>query len=307
MKFQSISLTFLYLCFSFLNLQAQDSDAIEWAPIGATWHYQIRLDQGQPAVSWIKLQSDRDTVIDGDLFKVIKIETTYNDRFINNYFLLKQLGERLYFRTDSIDHLIYDFSLSVGDTLIVKNPIDLIHSIVDLPYDTLVIEEIESIEINGQNRRKQVVKSSALASDYGPILIEGIGSIGFWFFPTYTSAEDIDVIDGFRCYEDDQIGLYQHTEVPCDFDNVFVPTSNFLSFPLDIFPNPFIDQVSIRCSDCVGLRFQIIDVLGQVYDYGFISDPLQTFDLGPITSKFLIARIGDETKGYALKKILSIH
>jgi hypothetical protein len=146
------------------------------------------------------------------------------------------------------DTLLYDFSLSVGDTL----PVSYVHW--DFPI--LYVQNIDSVLVN-ENYHKRFF----LVGEYGvqALLIEGVGSASgllenVYFFEeggTLQCFEWNDTLNGFgfpwiscgplptdTCYvgikniknNDKYMTIYPN---PCSTGNIFIKTNN-LSLPLDV-------------------------------------------------------------------------
>ncbi len=217
------------------------------------------------------MEATGDTLVGSDSFRKLTFEASYPEfleRFSAKSILVRQDGDRLsYLMNDSL-YLLYDFSAVPGDTLYIRSPSDLIGSLFGVAYDTVVIETVDTVEIAGQSRRRQKLRSvGPVGSDIGSTVLEGVGSLGAWFFPTFTRVgEDVDVFDGFRCYEDEILGLHKVSEVACDFDNTVVSVQMAATPIIRVYPNPIEDILHVQSphGQCSALYFQILDLVGRI-------------------------------------------
>ncbi len=247
------------LALTVTTLFAQSSeDATEWAPIGAQWHYQLILEPiGPNDVSFVSITSSKDTSIEDRSYRKLDI----SQGTTSDYVLVRQEGRRLLRFVDGQDVILYDFSLNIGDTFFIKSFVEAFGCTKDF---LLVLDTTYSIAINGTTRLKQVFEPSP-GLDYGPEIIEGIGSIGNWFLPTCSSAGDQNWLDGFRCYEDEVLGLFQENSIPCDFEGLITSTAEPAFGVLQVFPNPFSDQIKLEFDTDVDpnkLYFILTDIKG---------------------------------------------
>ncbi|MDD4993750.1 MAG: leucine-rich repeat domain-containing protein [Paludibacter sp.] len=164
---------------------------IEFAPIGAKWHYSqtgiIDLD------TYKTIESVGDTIIEGKTCRKL-VETSRNG------FAPIRAIRIMYSKNDSISeyynssfHLLYDFGAVKGDTITIG---------VNLPK--MIIDSTSTISINGSVRKVQYVTcSDGKMFEFGGKVIEGIGN-SIFMFPTY----DMNYDGPLRCYEDSIIGTY---------------------------------------------------------------------------------------------------
>ena len=117
---------------------------------------------------------DQDTLIEGILYKQVQIT---EDKYLNNWKYYAALREDtlgkvyLYDQEDSLERLIYDFTLSQGDTFYHKIYLPE-HSLLD-SVDTMIVNYQDSITLQTGEKRKRLTLAG-LEHDFE--WIEGIGS-----------------------------------------------------------------------------------------------------------------------------------
>ncbi len=304
------------------NLSAysqQGQESIKWCPVGTTWWYQIKPDASQAASTWLKMISVKDTIIGFDTIHKLTLEASYKEfqafRIIHDDILVKQSDHQLFYLMGGEQFLLYDFSKDAGDTLVVRAPSQLINSLYTLSlWDTLVIDTIDQVVINGVQRRRQFLRSISFAqSDYGHEVIEGIGAVDTWFFPTFTAfAEDIDVFDGLRCFQSNDGAIFNFTLNLCDHDHTtsIIYISGLQSFVLA--PNPAKDRVSfqdvheftnrtpfsISIHDSNGIRWE--HMTGLTHLNGL------SIDLHDLVSGLYFVRVFDHERIYSITRIIKL-
>ncbi len=237
------------ICISFLSqrLQAQN-DGVEWAPIGATWHYDYTY-LSTPKVDYILMESTKDTVvneknarlIEGRIFSEGGFSIPATDRYDDGSYIIYQQGDSVFYLRENKFELLYDFSMEVGDTMNIVTPNG--HN-PRRGIDTLLHIRVDSIGIvvlNGDTLRRQVVSMNRekYHSTYifrGEI-IEKIGAETF-FLPYNGLICDLSCPNPLRCYQDSSV-FYTRTELACDTTYVFTSTESLISLPdIRLFPNP---------------------------------------------------------------------
>jgi len=110
----------LCLLLQSLDTLAQETD-VDWFPVGARWEYQELLLGGtSPGCA---LEVTKDTLIESKLCKIIKSKgCLIPDPFGTETAILYSETNRVYWYFDDRFHLLYDFTVQVGDTLRVGVP-----------------------------------------------------------------------------------------------------------------------------------------------------------------------------------------
>ena len=213
--------------FSAVTLKAQT----EFAPIGATWYYGITEamwgDRG-----YLKVTSADTTVIDGKKVKVLVSEYHQSDGgvFPMDAIYVYQTGDSVLFYRDGDFHLVYNFGLNVGDTMELYNPDNkschiydyMKIRIEDLLYGHVVVKSIDTLNINGTQLKEFNFVSADPKSDYYLFsdhyhYIEKIGTTSNLFGEDCVADNfGAGIFGDLRCYEDEEVGLYQYGREACD-------------------------------------------------------------------------------------------
>lgn len=203
---------------STLTIKAQT----EFAPIGATWYYGITEamwgDEG-----YLKVTSADTSVIDGKKVKVLTTEYHGSNGTIGTGepIYAYQTGDSVLFYRDGGFHLVYNFGLNVGDTMELYNPDNKTcdSTTEDWTHGYVVVESIKTLNINGVQLKEfnfVINPSYSRFSDYYHY-IEKIGTTRHLFGEDCINDNfGAGILGSFRCYEDSEIGHYQHSKVACD-------------------------------------------------------------------------------------------
>lgn len=208
--------TFIFiLILSALSLFSQN-----FAPIGATWHYQY---ENLGVSGYIKIQSISDTIIDEYNCKKLNTRSEiYN--FINEQFYSSDLGndyiysdsDKVYIYRNGLFYTLYDFSADVGDSWEIPYSYDTWED-CDTLGSVQVVAKGDTM-ISDQNLR--YIRLENNNADQGwflmGLIIERIGSVESYFFPEQNCLIDYYEGGNFRCYHDDFFNI-ETGNVPCDF------------------------------------------------------------------------------------------
>ncbi len=134
--------------------------------------------------------------------------------------------------TTTLDTLLYDFNLSVGDTLpstwINYNPENYVTS-------------IDSILIGSSYRKRFQLSSSASANEV--TLIEGIGSSLGLLSPLTSNVNVSFHYNILNCVTINGLTIYPDTSAICSLISEVYENKNDLSF--SVYPNPFMKELKI--------------------------------------------------------------
>lgn len=225
----------------------------EWFQVGSTWYFNEQELLEFPAHGYTVHSVEKDTIINNLNSKMIKIEryNYFNQLKKTNHRIVREEEDKVYHWNGKEFRLIYDFSLSVGDTLAIEvgstcessSPI-IVDSITELIVGDIKLN-VQHFSFNYESDGESLV--------FWDSIIERIGSIRTFL---YKPECNIDIFGTYllRCYSDSE--LYYRADwfglsfpgAPCDtaiYDPTFVPQE-----PGDhsnqVFPNPFFSTVHIR-------------------------------------------------------------
>lgn len=241
MKYLSIYLTHALLIFTIYLSWGQNRSAPEWAPIGATWHYQY--GGPGPVLELIRIESIKDTLINGTLARLLRQTLVHDhegdEENLDNIFLRQVNGSVFYLVNDSF-HLLYNFDAKPGDTLRILNSPRIYFNNV-ITWTTIQVDSVFTIEIDGQERRGQTWTIDFAALDrvhFGEFVIEGVGSL-LYLIPSFVHADCDDLCPFLNCYTDEDI-FFHNTNLACDTIAQFISAAGDKSKKSDISvsPNP---------------------------------------------------------------------
>lgn len=207
-----------------------------------------------------------DTTIDNIDYKKIYYQDLGNDPFLEPPYLLQNeylwgairddIDQRKVFVRgfDANDigncianqeHLLYDFSASVGDSIIQCLAYE------DIPY---IVDSVYTTSIYGQSRRTMYTNRY----DFDGMLYEGIGSYGGGLLSTPDYLISIDGQDFFHLQE-----YCIGSDSEC---NVIVTSTSFVNqhaSRIKVFPNPTSGEVTISKGKLSFSRIQVLDITGR--------------------------------------------
>ncbi len=193
----------------------------EFAPLGATWYYG-NMESMFGDIGFTKTTVTDSAVIDGKKVKVLVSEYHQSNGgvFPRDTVYAYQTGDSVFFYLDGAFHLVYNFSLNVGDTMELYNP-DNKYCGDDRLYGHVVVESIKTLNING-NQLKQFSFTPADSYSNYYHYIEKIGTTS-QLFGADCIADNFGagIFGELRCYEDEEIGHYQFSKAACDSIFVF--------------------------------------------------------------------------------------
>ncbi len=230
-----------------------------WAPIGAKWTY----TQGtiNPNFTTFKtFESVADTAINGQSCKKLTTIEHYGSIWSDTSQLYTYSdSSRVYFLDVTGRCLIYDFNAQPGDTFVLE----CFHGANGRPIIVKVLS-VDTITINGHQRKRFDYLVSDLIMDFSGFVIEGIGNI-YGMFPvvhhTYGGP--------LRCYEDSILGLYKnqyyyHNSAWQQDCNLIITgvDDQTVAKNIKVFPNPFFDELTFQFANNDLTTVYIYDLLG---------------------------------------------
>ena len=219
----------------------------DFAPLGARWYYQYV--QGNSYVTFV---SEKDTVVNTKNCKVIGNE--------HGKEIMYEEEGKVYYWYDAKFRKIFDFTVTVGDSVFFEVKASTRNSII--PLDTVIMIHcaVENISyVNTENIPLKVVTVSVSNKNKPDYYIENWPS-------TYTYYEKIgyshkyfilqisnwastgEEITSLRCYHDNDINYtgawWQSLNLPCDYSG-YSGTNVVKSMEPSFYPNPIKDEIFI--------------------------------------------------------------
>ncbi|MCK9204469.1 MAG: T9SS type A sorting domain-containing protein [Bacteroidales bacterium] len=268
----------LFIILTAISVQATSQ---EFAPIGAKWHY----DQGTfnpDLTTYQTIESISDTIINGiPCRKLMKISRMAGVEI--SWLYMYSLNDSVLFYAGNGFHLLYDFGAITGDTITLGY-----YTTYDGSPLKMVIDSTGTMIINGETRKLQYVScGDGMVIEFGGIVIEGIGNIGY-MFPSFDPS-----LDGpLRCYEDSVIGLFinpYHSNNGWNFQDceqvITGITERGVTSDIMIYPNPAGDYIHLNLTGSTPLwetKITIFNIFGQIIDEMIFPAGQQEFSC-PIT------------------------
>lgn len=245
----------------------------EFAPIGAEWYYSNYEGYNPPQFDYIKHVCIKDSTITGKRVKIIqKTKFKYGGVAVNlGYEYLYQNGDTIFYWKSGGFHVLYNFSLSKGDSILLYS--EMPNQCLDkTPYGWSRIDSVYSDTINNHQLKAYFSthkEGSVWGFDSFPI-IEKIGSTAY-LLPQNTFCGIMDgepQIGLLRCYSDPEIGFYQFENIPCDKIESWPDSFTQLNTNsrVKLYPNPVVDELTIECNDVLADNFNlhIFDLSGKL-------------------------------------------
>lgn len=277
---------------------------IVFCPPGAEWRYNFTI--GSNMVANESIRYDRDTTLGGDVFKVLYHTRTYsNCNSVAPYLtLIRQGGDTVLFRSERTQHtwqILYNFDLQPGQGW--QTSFQNITSGQGTHF--YIIDSIRFVKINGKNLKRLYMGMESIT--------ERIGWNSF-LFRFYNSDCEGDVIAGSLCYQDNDFGLKQFTELDCDFEGA-VPVAGVKAIErlagLKVFPNPVSGNLKIELEmqqPLTSAELCLVNVLGEkVLTFGkkTVSEIVTTeFNMANLPAGIYFVQMFNEDLLLATKKII---
>jgi len=301
----------LLIIFSFFAFQTGKSqNAFPAYADSAKWNvYHCVYGMGS-LCNTLTYQYDRDTLFCGHVYSKIKTTTTGAVGYVRSD------SSHVYIRaTNSCsgkEYLMYDFSITIGDTIYVAN------NIWDYnPSDTtrFVLDSSKTINFSGVNRRIYFVRYEP-DPDLSPgwfgrsmTWIEGIGSTTNPFFPVECISDYCESSWQLLCFDSLSVQLYQDAAFKtCDTTFTDVSINDLtITNHLNIFPNPFNDNLTISVDNATLSDISLFNVFGEcVYSWsGNGKNNLLIDNLSKIPAGAYFIKAKTD-KGFLNKKIVRI-
>ncbi len=274
----------------------------EFAPIGSIWHFPIHYFTTS-SIDVLTIESVGDSLIQDKTCKVLYRDESTSYGGLGEYYLYQNQDSVFQYieSTDQFD-LIFVFNLMEGDTFVIQKS----YSDQLIAPINCIVDSISFIEImSGAPLRVQHVRieyRSTLGTDTidlttNKTLIERIGfEDGIFPNGLEISAGDWRWEGPIRCYEDNQLGLINFSNVDC----LFTPVNEKYNYEKRVYPNPATNELNILFSDEIA-SLEIISLSGEYVVV--LSNPTSPIDISNISSGVYALRIKTKDNHVILNKL----
>jgi len=234
--------SFVTLLFLLFLGHSYSQNYVPFVKEGATWInvYWQSNEYQKPTIRVWKNFIEDDTVINNLNYKFIYRSSAdslnYKKYKISADLIREDTNRRIYVIykdqgiLDSIEYLLYDFNIEIGDTIYYNTPMN---------GDSLkyILKGIDTVQISGQNRRRYSFdRDLHTGTDYW---YEGIGSIPYGFLGPHMEPFESGIFLG--CYYDSIIYWRNNTGRNCSV--LSVEENKYKKPSISAYPNPTQDKV----------------------------------------------------------------
>ena len=212
---------------------------------------EIRYHLGNPMVanghSWTELwQTYESTFVSMD-----PDTTVYYPEVTEYRGAMREEGSRVYWFDlgGTAGQLLYDFDLSVGDTL----PESFIHY-----NNNAIVASIDTLWMDGAAHKRFNLVGNGILGNY---IIEGVGTN---HGPIQHLGLGIDIVHGLNCFGRNGVTLFPDTSTACNSTTSIAQAKHEAQRALQVWPNPVASTATVTFKGLAVERLQLINVAGQV-------------------------------------------
>ena len=232
----------IFCVFITINLSGQTYHPF---PTDGTWIYQRLDDFWQPYPGWETFRLTGDTSITSHEYKKLYLNYDY-------YGALRDSSQRIYLRPkdSTMEYVLYDFNLTVGDTIIAPYPMEAL----GYSCDTIVIRWEDTFDTSDGFRRRLNMWGCNVAE-----WIEGIGNTFWLTSPTYLGS----LSGGARltCFYDSTQLVYSLFNGNCYYYVGIDEVDPLLQ--ISVYPNPTTSLLSFTNLPGISSSTSISDLFGR--------------------------------------------
>lgn len=205
-------------------------------------------DHSNP-VSTITYNAVGDTAINGALYQVMENSIGFEtSNLTEREFIRKDSIGRVFClrQYDSLEYLIYDFSKSIGDTVVIYDYSDWFSV-----NASMVVDSVDSIEVD-RLRKRMFVRAVGGSVFFSSIWIEGIGCINDYFGHPFHPIKNLGFTDAnsyeLLCFHEYEQTLYQNEKYESCLYNISVGVERVNQIVTSIYPNPSSSSFAVTLS-----------------------------------------------------------
>lgn len=218
--------------------------------------------------------------------------------------LIRQEDEKIFTKDE---RLLYDFSLTSGDTLH--------NSLMKIYGWEVIVDSIGTVSINDTELKIQYIAFHRINDPFfGTIQFSFIEKLGPYYYYYFWDEEFLSDFDTYArsltCYYDDVIGEANVTNLEHDFDAeltkdcdgvAIVSTENVRKEDFEIYPNPFQNEITIRNVSNGKYEFCVYSITG-AFIHNEIIDIIDEITIPlDLSSGLYFCSITNLKNGYSMK------
>ena len=288
-------------------------EAPDFGPVGASWYYTLFNPVFSSDISYLKISSTGDTIVNGRKCRIIEktANLEYTGRPDIEY--IYQEDSVVWFWDETFEkfQVLYDLTKKEGEYW----KIEVLDTHNENRLDTLriTVDSISTIEINDQILQELHVTYQVISVEhsqpYSSVIIEKIGDIHYMFNYSPFSTLDYDgpVSGGLRCYEDPELGFYSTgIAESCDYEYEDPDTGTTLpghSREVHVYPNPARDIINILTGKAAEHHYELLDIRGVKFLGGSFNGDLR-LDISAIPVGVYFLRILEGNRLISVHKLL---
>jgi len=308
MKSIVLSLSLLFTCFVHLNAQTL------WSSEGATWHY-TRTEEYWPArprpllYDFTKVSVGPSKVINGKTCYSYEVANPDScNPLIGTFYCYEEARKLYYYYEDSnMFSLLYDFSLSPGDSLLSKSDAGVLITYIDSIGSMKVGDTALSVQYVHYSSNGIIDHPDRLFLTHPKnqnFNIEGIGNT-YNFFPWWFGLCHNVRATNLRCFENADLRYFYDSEWEDQCDSTFFWEPQSIgedkTNAIQLFPNPATEMVQIQGLP-VGSHLRLLNTMGREYTITYqTSGEVSSFSVSHLPKGFYLLQIEHEESMEALR------
>ena len=230
-----------------------------WAPIGATWTYQVEnaVNSGIGFREWTSVS---DTLIDGHDCKIIlRSGDPVNSDLSDSLITYEENGVVYWYLYNQFTTL-YDFNKLAGESwTVMRDTCGIIITVDSTSFETINGIELKTLYVSSEDyafsgKIIENIGNTTMPSPYFLYHCDGI------FMDTYFYT-------GLRCYEDSIMGYHSFNISPsCDY--VTDVSEQDKKNELLLYPNPTSEYIQVKINPALSNHYRILNSTGQLVQQG---------------------------------------
>ena len=230
-----------------------------WAPIGATWTYQVEnaVNSGIGFREWTSVS---DTLIDGHDCKIILRSGDPVNSDLSDSLITYEENGVVYWYLHNQFTILYDFNKLAGESwTVMRDTCGIVITVDSTSFET----------INGIELKTLYVSSEDYA--FSGKIIENIGNTSmpspYFLYHCDGIFKDTYFYTGLRCYADSIMGYHSFNISPsCDY--VTDVSEQDEKNELLLYPNPTSQSIQVQINPALSNHYRILNNTGQLVQQG---------------------------------------